>query len=118
MKEQIRESVFETNSSSTHSICICAKSQYDAWKNGEFYYNVWDDEFATKAFVDTKVKEGGFDADEPFSDEGEFRRDELGWFSADEFFDWDYQTQETYTEYYTSPSGDEIVVFGSYGYDG
>ena len=35
MKRQIRRGVFETNSSSTHSITMCMKSDYDRWSNGE-----------------------------------------------------------------------------------
>lgn len=39
MKRQIRRGVFETNSSSTHSITMCMKSDYDRWSNGEgFFY--------------------------------------------------------------------------------
>lgn len=34
----IRNGVFETNSSSTHSITMCMKSDYEKWKNGELYY--------------------------------------------------------------------------------
>lgn len=44
---QIRHGVFETNSSSTHSVSVylqhdmmmCSKSDYDAWKNGDIYLN-------------------------------------------------------------------------------
>ena len=36
---QIRRGVFETNSSSTHSISICKKFEYDAWVRGEVYLN-------------------------------------------------------------------------------
>lgn len=34
----IRRNTFETNSSSTHSITMCNKSDFDKWKNGELYY--------------------------------------------------------------------------------
>lgn len=42
---QVRHGVFETNSSSTHSVSVslkhsiimCNKSDYEAWKNGESY---------------------------------------------------------------------------------
>ena len=29
--KQVRSNTFETNSSSTHSICMCTKDQYDSW---------------------------------------------------------------------------------------
>ena len=35
MKRQIRQGVFETNSSSEHSIAVVAYSDYDRWKKGE-----------------------------------------------------------------------------------
>ena len=37
MKRQIRRGVFETNSSSTHSLTICLKSDYDKWNNGNVF---------------------------------------------------------------------------------
>ena len=37
MKIQIRKGVFETNSSSEHSISIVKKSNFDQWKNGTLY---------------------------------------------------------------------------------
>ena len=36
---QIRQGVFETNSSSTHSITIASESDFDKWKNGDVYLN-------------------------------------------------------------------------------
>jgi len=39
----IRNDVFETNSSSTHSICICTDEELSRWVNKEVVYN--DDEF-------------------------------------------------------------------------
>ena len=35
MKRQIRKGVFETNSSSTHSLVMCLKSDYDKWEHGD-----------------------------------------------------------------------------------
>ena len=40
---QIRKNVFETNSSSTHSITMCMKSDYDKWVSGELVWNRWGD---------------------------------------------------------------------------
>lgn len=37
MKVKIRKGVFETNSSSEHSLSIVKKSNYDQWKNGTLY---------------------------------------------------------------------------------
>ena len=43
MKRQIRRGVFETNSSSVHSLTMCTQSDYDRWKNGELIYDYWKD---------------------------------------------------------------------------
>lgn len=39
MKVQIRSSVFETNSSTVHSISVCNKTDYDRWINNEVKFN-------------------------------------------------------------------------------
>ena len=38
MNIQIREGVFETNSSSTHSLVIATKSEFESFKKGETVY--------------------------------------------------------------------------------
>ena len=38
----IRQGVFETNSSSTHSLTICSGEEYSKWENGELYWNYGD----------------------------------------------------------------------------
>ena len=53
---QIRNGVFETNSSSTHSLVMCMKNDYDKWANREVYLNNeagWSSysEYKNKQFV-------------------------------------------------------------------
>lgn len=88
MKIQVRRGVFETNSSSVHSLCICSEDDYDRFKNGELFYNSRK-QILTKNSDDMTY--------------GDFLR-ELEYF-------------ESYEEYYTTKSGDDIVVFGYYGFD-
>lgn len=38
MKRQIRLGVYETNSSSTHSLTICSEEEFEQWKNGELLF--------------------------------------------------------------------------------
>ena len=38
MKISVRRSIFETNSSSVHSLIMCTKSDFYKWKNGFGYY--------------------------------------------------------------------------------
>lgn len=37
MKRQIRRGVYETNSSSTHSLTMCSEEEFEQWKNGELF---------------------------------------------------------------------------------
>lgn len=41
MKKQIRRGVFETNSSSTHSITMCSEKEYDEFEKGNMYIERW-----------------------------------------------------------------------------
>lgn len=41
----IRRNVFETNSSSTHSLIICSDKTYNDWKNEKVVYDRYDEEF-------------------------------------------------------------------------
>ena len=54
---QIRNGVFETNSSSTHSISITTEENYDAWLKGLIKYNEWEDSFTTAVELTDKEKE-------------------------------------------------------------
>lgn len=40
MKVQIRQGVFETNSSSTHAVSVCTKQQWDDYKTGKLWMNM------------------------------------------------------------------------------
>ncbi len=42
--KKVRSGIFETNSSSTHSLTIVSKEDFEKWKRGELVFNRWDDE--------------------------------------------------------------------------
>lgn len=141
---QVRSGVFETNSSSTHSLNICTKSDYDRWKNDKDIVFVGDSwlvgvkdfdgrEFVTKSeIIDYLKKENESITDEnrkfPETISEYFECDEDDWYSispASEDGIYDFETYElnneeleTYAQEFTTPSGDEMVVFGAYGYQG
>ena len=48
MKKQIRRGVFETNSSSVHSLTMCTGEEYKKWESGEFLYWKIKDKFGTR----------------------------------------------------------------------
>ena len=49
MKKQIRRGVFETNSSSMHSLTMCSEEEFEQWKNGELLFDEWGSESFVKA---------------------------------------------------------------------
>lgn len=100
--KQIRRNVFETNSSSTHSITMCMKSDYDRWVAGELVWSRWWDKLVE---ITPEVKQSMED------DDGEY-------LTYEQFNDYDYLEFETFTESYTTPNGDKVISFGYYGYDG
>lgn len=124
----IRRKTFETNSSSTHSIIICTEKEFTEYTSGNLYENKkWitsSSKYANKNLVTREeaidiVKNGGY-----------YKKD-LDMFSDYSDGDWDEELRscgllrydddrelEFYEEHYTSPSGDKIVAFGEYGYDG
>ena len=130
---QIRHGVFETNSSSTHSITMCSKSEYEAWRNGDVYLNDgwWnnclndakDKKFITKDEAISLMDEYNYckrNKEEMLNlDEGEL---ESLFYDFDiysyEFF-WDQRCGylESYSDSYTTESGDKVIAFGYYGND-
>lgn len=103
MKEVIRRGIFETNSSSVHSLTMCSDDEYSKWRSGEVYY----DRYAHK-FVDK-------------SEEIEKEREHYGRYSEyltyDEFWDYDCISLTKFDESYTTPNGETVHAFGYYGYD-
>lgn len=123
MKMQIRRGVFETNSSSVHSITMCTGSDFDRWTDGELLF--WEDEkkFGTREeLIEDLKKDTWYD--------GKFRYPNINWDDKDQVsdifndeniktFNQYFQNDwfETYWEAYTTPGGENIVAFGYYGHD-
>jgi hypothetical protein len=117
--KQERRNVFETNSSSTHSITMCMESEYDAWKAGKLYYDKEDEKFLTKAEVISLFgEEPEYQAHMLSIPEEEF----VEKIQDSDIYDYDGYWEsssylEGYTDSYTTPSGEHVVAFGMYGYD-
>ena len=114
----IRRGVFETNSSSTHSISIVSKAEFDKWGDGELLFERYGEKFYTQEEAIQKLKDSGYYKDLDFSDEDAvneaFTDSDL--VTYDEFMDDEHL--ETFVNSYTTKSGDTVVAFGRYGYDG
>lgn len=72
---QVRQGVFETNSSSTHTLTICSKDDYDKWKRGEVFWldNSWHKLDTDKDFVTPEELE---ELAEKYNEEQQKRIDE------------------------------------------
>lgn len=97
MSIQVRYGTFETNSSSTHSLVICTAEEYDMFRRDELRLDSYKGVF--KSVSD-------FESEEEYIDETV-----------------DYETYvnselESFVSRYTTKLGENIVVFGRYGYDG
>lgn len=107
---QVRRNVFETNSSSTHSITICTEDEYEMWKRGEVYWSRYSEKFVSKE----EVEEGFNKTKGRYDDFNDYLYEE-GLYTFDRYDDIE---METYEEHYQTKSGDKIIAFGYYGYDG
>lgn len=119
---QIRRGVFETNSSSVHTMTMCMKDDYDKWVSGEVYYNRYISElndFVTKEeAISFLMNDNKYPASEnlfELNDEEleEYLREEE-FYTCDDY-GWDF---ERFKQEFTTPSGETIVAFGYSGYDG
>lgn len=127
--KQIRRGVFETNSSSTHSLTMCSGDDFEKWKNGEVYYaeDTWgsESEFAKLDFVtveqaiDILAKNKYYKGTDPhgFSKEeleNALKENDMRLLTYDKFG----SDLEYFEDTYTTPSGEVVVAFGEYGYEG
>lgn len=140
MKRVIRRGVWETNSSTSHSVIIMTEDKYKKWEEGNLYYygntRSWYDPF--KELPEEKKPRNGelytqdeviefyrlqgyeFDPEAGDYDTVEENKDqyisEMGDFVGYHSFA-ENEYLETDTNYYTTPGGEKIVVTCQYGSD-
>lgn len=108
MKIQIRRGIFETNSSSTHSLTMCMSDDFDKWKNGELVY----DNYIGKLITITDKKYQNWLKNNQEDDYGY-----KDYMTYDEYFNYNCQFFESFEKKFTTPSGENVIAFGYYGYD-
>lgn len=144
--KQIRKNVFETNSSSTHTLAICTEDEYKDWKDGKLLFNKWNETFVKNSINITKQDRK--EAEERYTIyKGKYYKDWSELTEAErEEYTYNYIAQqrrqeksfsfeedgltyqefmqncnndglETETSRYTSPSGDKLVITCAYGYN-
>lgn len=123
MKKIIRNGVFESNSSSTHSLTMCMKSDYDKWCNGELL--LAEDTLGFNPKIEKKfvTKE---EAIYLLQTCYKYLPEDIDWNNDDMvsevvreagFRDFEYENEylEWYCDEFTTPSGETVVAFGEYG---
>lgn len=132
MKRQIRRGVFETNSSSTHSLTMMLKEDYDNWCEGDLFlfdgYSAWypEDNQPLENYLYTKEEAITFEKLSKWAPSEDFDwndddavmtmlrennwTDYDSWCSRSEYY-------ETYEQSMITPKGDHVVAFGFYGHD-
>ena len=125
----IRPSVFETNSSSTHSLTMCTNDEFEHFKCGETFLNKSygsKSKYADKQFV-SKSEAIDIIINFPYETMDE-TEDNLMAMSEEEFeslcgdyenysYDANWGYHERFSGRFTSPSGDSVVAVGYYGWD-
>ena len=127
---QIRLGVFETNSSSIHSLTMCMADDFDKWRSGDLFWDRWSDKFVSKDVVENGLEDYRNDfikehpdyikGDEEWEDN--FNRYlsynyDKQFYTYEEFNDYDFLEYETFVDHYTTPKGERVVSFGYYGHD-
>lgn len=135
MKRQIRYGIFESNSSTTHCIWMTSREKYEKYEQGGYLYDGssygWKNkeaapkkgEIYSRKEVIEMIK-NNYEDYEPFN-EDEMDEDEIidCWdeiISETEFISEEIlenQQFETFYDSYRTPSGEEVVAFGYYGYN-
>ena len=99
----IRQSSFETNSSSTHTLTFCTEQQMLDWKSGKTFLNPWSKTQWIPATPELLAEDADTRMDNDILTYEEYRED--GYLHY-------------YERSYETPNGEKIYAFGKYGYDG
>lgn len=94
MKNVIRYGVFETNSSSSHSLCVCTTEEYEKFINGELVIDLKKDELIPRP--------------KDFEKYGLLEYEDIG-DEEPKYLGYKYEP-DAHTRFITS-SGDEMVAF-------
>lgn len=137
----VRRGVFETNSSSTHSITICSKKQFDDWRAGKIRYNPDTEKFSDYV-ADDVIARVRTEAPKTYTQEHSYNKfykswDELDTVTQEQYIEEkikaetpyqdDFYTYEDYKRFYqegcayterffTTEHGDIVTAFGKGGY--
>ena len=99
-----RRGVFETNSSSTHSISICTEEEMKKWKNNELIFDCYNEMFIS--YDENVKKQLGLDDE----------HDEFYSSVSDQYREYNQNLYHEiyYEKSFMTPSGDHMYAFGYY----
>jgi len=128
MKKIIRNSVFETNSSSTHSLTMCMEEQWITFKKGETMLQnegTGRARFITIEQAMEYIAEKEMMSVEAIRDIAETDSERYGEMLYNHnlctYETWGYdssgESYETFHDTFTTPNGDKVIAFGYYGDD-
>lgn len=127
--KQIRRGVFETNSSSTHSMTMCSGDVYDKWKRGEVFFcgDTWgsDSEYAKMKWVTLEQARDILAKCKYYDGIAPDKLDEKELIEACREADIEIRTFDNYgsdyleffSDEFVTPGGERVIAFGEYGYD-
>ena len=113
MKETIRHSVFETNSSSVHTLTMCSGDELEQWKKGEILFRPFPEEFCPVDKIDPKLI---YSKDIEGEDDYDENQRDMLYHDYKSYFDYIEEClgHESFV-YKKSIKGVEAVCFGYFG---
>lgn len=113
LKEIKRLGTFETNSSSTHSLAMCTKDEWEKFKKGEMLLYGGDEIITVEEAHKMFEEDDDSDTFEQFCE----------WNDIKTFEEWENNDylESYYSEYEVKrdmKAGEKIIAFGDYGFDG
>ncbi len=121
---QIRRGVFETNSSSVHSITMCTGEEFEKFRSGDVLHvcDAWclpdgydDKEWITPQEAREALLANGYDGDPSELDDYELCKELDGAVETYDNIGGDWY--ESFVDSFTTPGGEEVYAFGYYGHD-
>ena len=123
MRTAIRQGVFETNSSSTHSLTLCTVQDYRRWKDGDVYLSIYNKKGLPKFCTEEQALEwinwNKYSwAPEEYENLDDHLAEYYDIYTREKFFDYICDNGFERIGVQSITEGDvEIVAFGYFGHD-
>ena len=122
MKTIVRKGVFETNSSSTHTMIMCTGEEFQKFEDGEMLVSMWDEKLFSYDDITDFIKSDDYCKDRftKSSIDIKDKKAVLKWAAknvydlqdADTFYEDTYY--DIFSQSFTTKSGEKVVAFGKW----